>query len=228
MSASPRLTGPVVPACARGRRRSWSLAHRSTASSSAARASAWRPRRISSSPRTLGSRCEPAAGRGRPEHRPRPAPLPGPRAIDMATARFSATTADGASRSNDVVQQHDPVPVRVVDRRATAWHSAIAACTPYGAESSPDPLSRRERCTTATDRRPVPASPVLVLEQHGHAVSVRSAPGNARPSARAAPAAPGPPRRSAPRGSASAPAAGPRAPGRPGSAPTRRTLSSPR
>ena len=61
------------------------------------RASSMRPSRASSSPRTLGSRCDPQRALGREPVDTRSA-LAGPVAIETATARFSSITGLGAIR----------------------------------------------------------------------------------------------------------------------------------
>ena len=54
---------------------------------------------------------------------------------------------------------------------ATAWHSAIAACSPY----APEPAAGRARRAPAppapAGSRPVPPPAVLLLEQHRLAVA---------------------------------------------------------
>ena len=147
---------------ARSRPRSRSFPHSRAASSSSCRASSVRPSRVSSSPRTLGQqvRAGQPAGRhqvvddrqcGRRPRRPsRPRP---PVELDDRRRRQPAER---------LVEQHDPVPVRLVhggrDRVALGDRGLQRRTAP---EPAADPPGPRQRRAAAADRRPVPAPSVL-------------------------------------------------------------------
>ena len=160
--------------------RSRSFAHSRTADVSSVRASSVRPRRMSSSPRTLGSRCEPGRlpdstsvvddrqGRGRAAgHRDRDG------AVELDDRR-------GRERAEGVVQQDDAVPVGLLDGGRDRVALGDGGLEPVGAEAATDPPGCDERRAAAADGGPVPAAPVLVLEQHRRAVARGRGPGSGR------------------------------------------------
>jgi hypothetical protein len=85
-------------AFARSTSRSRAFPASSAAASSSSRASSARPSRASSSPRTLGSRCDPRSAPSAASRSTMSSAEAGPVAIETATARLSSTTGLGAMR----------------------------------------------------------------------------------------------------------------------------------
>ena len=135
-----------------------------------ARASSVRPRRVSSSPRTLGSRCEPAscprptrsstmgsAAAGPWRHRD------GDRAVQLDDRR-------GRQPAERLVEHHDPLPVGLVDGRRDRVALGDRGLHAVRTEPATDPPGPGEGGPPAADRRPVPARRSCSLEQHRLAV----------------------------------------------------------
>ena len=143
-----RRVQPVLPRerLARCRSRTDSMA-----TSNCRRASSVRPSRASSSPRTLGSRWDPASAR-RDQLVDDPQRRRGPCAIETATARFSSTTGRGCQPSERLVEHHDPLPVGVLDRRGDRVALGDRRLEPVCAEPATDPTGPAERGAAPSDR----------------------------------------------------------------------------
>ena len=93
-------------------------------------------------------------------------PVPGPNAMDSATARFSSTTGDGETSASCSYSQAMRSQSVSSKRRARAWQAAMAAWSTYGAGLAVDEgVGLLQRGQPAADQQLVPAAPVLVRQQ---------------------------------------------------------------
>ena len=92
-------------------------------------------------------------------------PAAGPSANATATARFSSTTGDGARRASTRVQRGDALPVGGRPRRGAGVHCGDGRLHAVRARR-PDAPRPSQLGLALGDAAPVPAGPVLVLQQH--------------------------------------------------------------
>ena len=166
----PRPQAPRAASLRRSTPRSRSLPHSRAASSSSRRASAVRPRRVEqlAAHARQQVRVRQRAGRDQlvDDRQGRRRPL-GHRHRDRPVELDHRRGREPAER---LVEQHDPVPVRLVDRRRDRVALGDRGLQAVGARGRGRPARPGQRGAAAADRRPVPAPPVLVLEQHRLAV----------------------------------------------------------